>query len=541
MAKTKIVLSLIVSCVLFAVTFVIASLIPQGFVQGGSLDYMFTLLIAFVLFIWGMTMVYRVQYDKQRKILMAIFIIAFLWVVLRFIKWLSNIELISIYAEYLYYAPTMMIPALLFALIVESFFPNLKYKKALYIAVLVVLTLFLLLAFTNNLHHWVYKNVQINHPEDKPSIVNISYSYGVAHFIMLGFVFLLAISTIVLFFIGTAKQITFTQIIILSLLVLILFVYVALYTIGLDFIKSTKILKDLALINVMFITAILEALLDVGLIQNNGRYEKNLSKSSLPMCIYDENEKVLFVSEKFISTPNENIKLKSRDIGTYKLVLQENLTEINTLKEKILYDNKELASINSMLEKLIKVNEEQSSISHRLSFANEIEQSIAKSRIELSELVNSLPDSITKENELNTKHTLGKIALVLGYMKQKCMLLLGAKERVSLSYDAFKMIMQIISKDIQSVGFKNVAVSITNSDDISFDFALKVNDLINIIAKEYCFNDLDVLLIVNPNKNSCIIELDGKKLNKKDLAFDDVTISKQENGLRITLGEVENE
>ena len=61
------------------------------------------------------------------------------------------------------------------------------------------------------------------------------------------------------------------------------------------------------------------------------------------------------------------------------------------------------------------------------------------------------------------------------------------------------------------------------------------------MTSQYCFNDLDVLLIVNPNKNSCIIELDGKKLDKKDLAFDDVTISKQKNGLRITLGEVENE
>ncbi len=486
-------------------------------------------------------MVYRVQFNKQRKILLAIFLISFLWVVLRFIKWLSNIEVITVYADYLYYAPMVIIPGLTFALIVETFYPQLKHKKIIYISIVVITAVIILLALTNNLHHFVYKTTKVSHPEDNPVIVNFSYTYGVGHFIMVGFILLLTLSAIALFFVGTAKQISFNQIVVSSLLIIILITYTILYTVGLDFIKNTKIIKDLALIIVIFLTAILETLLDVGLIQNNGRYVKNFSQSSLPMCIYDENNKVLYKSEKFIFTPNDDLKLRQRKIGTYTLVLQEDLTEITALKEKILYDNKELTGINNMLEKLIKVNSEQSSVSHRLSFANEIEQSITKSKIDLYELVNILPNKITPRNETEIKQALGKIALTLGYMKQKCMLLLGAKERYSLSLDAFKMIMQIISKDIQSAGFKNVAVSVANADSISFEFALKVNDLINDIAKTYCFNNLDVLLIINPNKDSCIVELDGAKVDIKKLQIEEIHITKQDNGIRIAMGEVENE
>lgn len=541
MLNKKTIFTILLACIPFVVFFVISIVFPQGFLQGGEIDYAFTLIIGFILFIWGMTMVYRVQFNKQRKILFAIFVVSFLWVVLRFIKWLSNIEVITVYADYLYYAPMVIIPGLTFALIVETFYPQLKHKKIIYACIVAITTIIILLALTNNLHHFVYKTTKISRPADNPSIINFSYTYGVGHFIMVGFILLLTLSAIALFFVGTAKQISFNQIVISSLLIIILITYTVLYTVGLDFIKNTKIIKDLALIIVIFLTAILETLLDVGLIQNNGRYEKNFSQSSLPMCIYDENNKILFKSEKFISSPNDNLKLRQKEIGTYTLVLQEDLTEITTLKEKILYDNKELSSINNMLEKLIKVNSEQSSISHRLSFANEIEHSIAKSRIDLEELVSHLPDKITPKNETETKQALGKIALTLGYMKQKCMLLLGAKERSSLSLDAFKMIMQIISKDIQSAGFKNVAFSVSNAENISFEFALKVNDLINEIAKTYCFNNLDVLLIINPNKDSCKVELDGSKVEIKNLQIEDLNITKQENGIRITMGEVENE
>ena len=529
---------IISSCAFFVLLFAIACTFSQGFTQGGTIDYLITLIASFCLFFWGMTMVYRVQYKKQRTILLVIFVISFLWIALRFVKWLANIHFVSVYADYFYYVPMTIIPLLLFILVVETFCPKLKHKKIVYGILIGIISLFIILAFTNDLHHLIYKNFQSFYPEDNPGIDIITYDYNFLHFVMLGFISLLNISTIALFFWWTYKQISFNQIIISSLLVIFLFAYIVLYTLNVEIIKNTLLLKDFALVIVVLVCAILETLLDVGLIQNNGKYAENFKKSNLPMCIYNENKQAIFVSEKFSATPHKNLKEKTKEIGTYTLVVQEDLTEIVNLKEKISEETKELENINQMLEKLIKVNSEQSKLSHKLEFASEIEASIESTKKELQNLILSLPDKITKDNEKAVKQNLGIIALYLGYMKQKCMLLLSSKERQNLTYDAFKLIMQVISKDMQSVGFNDIAFNITKTDEISFDFALKVNDFAFFVAKSYGFCDLDTIIFANPNGNTCTMELAGKNIQIKEIKIDGlkITCTKEDDYVRISMG-----
>lgn len=535
--KGQLFLIISLSALLLALFF-LALAFPQGFLQGGRFDYFVTLILSFALFFWGMTLAYRVQYSTQRKILLVIFIISFLWIVLRFVKWLVNIHFVSIYADYFYYVPMTVIPLLLFMLIVETFCPKLKHKKAIYITLIVIVSIFIFLAFTNDLHHLIYSNIKSTFPVDNPQIEIITYDYGILHFVMLGFVSLLSIATIVLFFWGAGKQITFNQIFVSSLLLVLLFAYIALYTLNVSFIKNTMLIKDFALVIVILLTAIIETLLDVGLIQNNGRYVKNFKNSNLPMCIYDENGEKLFVSDKFSEQKNTNLKEKSRKIGSYTIVLQEDLTEIALLKEKIVSETREFSKTNAMLEKLIKVNAGKSSLSHRLAFADEIEKSIENSKKEVKSLISKLPDKITSKNQTDAKQTLGKISLLLGYMKQKCMLLLGSKECSHLTYDAFKLIIQVISKDIQSVGFANVGVNISKSEQISFDFALKVNDFANLVAKTYAFCNLDVLILINPNSKTCIMELDGNDIEIKQISLDglNIKITQDDDSIRIFMG-----
>ncbi len=529
-------------CVLFIALFTLAIVFSQGFAQGGTIDYLITLIASFCLFFWGMTMVYRVQYKKQRTILLIIFIISFLWIALRFVKWLANIHFVSVYADYFYYVPMTIIPLLLFMLVVETFCPKFRHKKIVYAILSGIISLFIVLAFTNDLHHLIYKNFQSFYPADNPGIEIITYDYNFLHFAMLGFVSLLNISTIALFFGGTYKQISFNQIIISSLLVILLFVYIVLYTLNVEFIKHTPLLKDFALVIVVFVCAILETLLDVGLIQNNGKYADNFKKSNLPMCIYDENKQAIYVSEKFSNTSHKKLKEKTKTIGEYTLVFQEDLTEIVNLKESISAETKDLEKINQMLEKLIKINSEQSKLVHKLEFASEIEVSIESTKKELQKLILSLPDKITKENEKAVKQNLGIIALYLGYMKQKCMLLLNSKEKQSLTYDGFNLIMQVISKDMQSVGFQDIAFNITKTEDISFDFALKVNDFVFFVAKSYQFCDLDTIIFANPNGNTCTMELAGKNIQIKEIKIDGlkITCTKEDDYVRISM-EVQND
>lgn len=536
----------VVATLLFAIAYTLATVFPVGNLTGGTADYLVTLFASFLLLFWGITMSYRVQFSRQRTILTLIFLVSFLWILLRFIKWLPNDIPIAKYSDYVYYLPMTLVPALFLVLCIENFAPNFRFKKALYISLALIVLFFFVMALTTDLHGLVYKDYSFGPDENgMPSARFPSYSYGIVHYFDMGFVALCILSSLFVATFVSRGQLTIKSVILPAIIVVLAAAYFTLYSLGISFVRSTLFLKDFALMSVLLLQAAIEIMLDTGLVQNNGRYVTHFERSSLPMCIYDENGKMLFSSEKFdekrFKTHDAKFRYNEQTIGKYELVVEEDLTEIIALKDKINQENNELTETNKLLHKMIDVVRDSTSLAFRLSLISEIEDSIGKSRAELDEMLSTLPDEITKENQKQTKETLGRIALCLGYMKQKCMLLLGAKEKKALSADAFKMLLNVISHDVQSVGFGEVGAAINCDDDVSFPFALAVNELANEIAKAYAFLELDALIIINPKKSSCIFELEGQPLSVKPLTVTGATIKSkvQDNGLRVVM-EVQN-
>lgn len=536
----------VVATLLFAIAYTLATVFPVGNLTGGTADYLVTLFASFLLLFWGITMSYRVQFSRQRTILTLIFIVSFLWILLRFVKWLPNDIPIAKYSDYVYYLPMTLVPALFLVLCIENFAPNFRFKKALYISLALIVLFFFVMALTTDLHGLVYKDYSFGLDENgMPSARFPSYSYGIVHYFDMGFVALCILSSLFVATFVSRGQLTIKSVILPAIIVVLAAAYFTLYSLGISFVRSTLFLKDFALMSGLLLQAAIEIMLDTGLVQNNGRYVTHFERSSLPMCIYDENGKMLFSSEKFdekrFKTHDAKFRYNEQTIGKYELVVEEDLTEIIALKDKINQENNELTETNKLLHKMIGVARDSTSLAFRLSLISEIEGSIGKSRAELDEMLATLPDEITKENQKETKETLGRIALCLGYMKQKCMLLLGAKEKKALSADAFKMLLNVISHDVQSVGFAEVGAAINCDDDVSFPFALAVNELANEIAKAYAFWELDALIIINPKKSSCIFELEGKPLSVKPLTVAGATIKSkvQDNGLRVVM-EVQN-
>ena len=536
----------VVATLLFAIAYTLATVFPVGNLTGGTADYLVTLFASFLLLFWGITMSYRVQFSRQRTILTLIFIVSFLWILLRFVKWLPNDIPIAKYSDYVYYLPMTLVPALFLVLCIENFAPNFRFKKALYISLALIVLFFFVMALTTDLHGLVYKDYSFGTDENgMPSARFPSYSYGIVHYFDMGFVALCILSSLFVATFVSRGQLTIKSVILPAIIVVLAAAYFTLYSLGISFVRSTLFLKDFALMSALLLQAAIEIMLDTGLVQNNGRYVTHFERSSLPMCIYDENGKMLFSSEKFdekrFKTHDAKFRYNEQTIGKYELVVEEDLTEIIALKDKINQENNELTETNKLLHKMIGVARDSTSLAFRLSLISEIEGSIGKSRAELDEMLATLPDEITKENQKQTKETLGRIALCLGYMKQKCMLLLGAKEKKALSADAFKMLLNVISHDVQSVGFAEVGAAINCDDDVSFPFALAVNELANEIAKAYAFLELDALIIINPKKSSCIFELEGQPLSVKPLTVTGATIKSkvQDNGLRVVM-EVQN-
>ena len=535
--KNRLIILILVS-VLFVGFFLLSVFVPQGYLVGGTIDYLVTILLSLGLFFWGVTMIYRAQFKKQTTIIRLIVILLFVWIIMRFTKWLPNIHFVSIYFDYLYYVPTTLIPALFLFLMFESFYSDFKYKRVVYIVVLAISVSFILLAITNELHHLFYDNYQFTHPDDNPNIEKITSTYGILYYICLGYIGLLALAAIILFFAGANKTLSLKQVIIPAALMILLLAYLAMYMAKLDFIRETMILKDFAFISCLLLSGLLESLLQIGLIQNNGRYYHNFRESMLMMCIYDENNKPLYHSYTFEEgLSGDDKRYINKNIGAYKMVLVEDLSEVISLQNRIIEENKQIENTNQRLRKLIEINKEQSSVTNRLALASEMEKSISKTKEEALSLIRSLPEVIKPEKQKETHQKLGKIALLLGYMKQKCMLLLEAKQEKDISKDAFALILNIVTTDIKAVGFDNVVFNLLPFEETSFHFVSLINDFINKVAYAYSFQNIDIFIVVDPSNKKCRIRLLGDGVEKQSITLEDAPISftESEDGLIVDM------
>lgn len=538
MGKRSLLVSSISALLLFAGLFSISLVFKNETPLGGKTDYVVTMFASLILLFWGLTMSYRIQFNVPKRIISAIYIIGFFWMLLKFVKWLVHIPVLIKYIDYLYYVPMVLIPSLFFVFCIENFNANFRFKKPLYIGIFVFTLFLVLMALTNDAHGLIYHNYHFGtFPDGSLKIQSIQYTYGPIHYVAMAYIGLVIVLSTLHTVIG-AKLSPF-QSIVPTLIVIMGIYYFVMYAMNFDFARNTPFLKDLALMSIIFLQASIESMLDVGIVQNNGRYASNFSRLMLPMCIYDEKHNILFKSERFDEqsylTPNPNLRSDEKKLGLYTVVSQANLEEILNLKQKIDAETTELENAGKLLLGMLEVTTQQASVSYRLALADEIENSIGKSKQELNALVSSLPDEITDENSTETKRTLGRIALCLGYMKQKCMLLLGAKERKSLSADAFSMLLNVISHDVQSVGFKEVAVAVASKDEVDFSIAIAVNELADEVAKAYEFLSLNALFVVNPTARTCSVELDGQPLKIKRLIVPNVNLTtrKADNGLRI--------
>ena len=524
----------------FAVCFLLSILFPKGTIVGGRADYAVTFFVGFLLLFWGVNIIYRVQSSVQRNILIAVITVMFLWMALRFSKWLILDEyVVKKYLDYAYSIPMTVIPVLVMAFNLESFFPGFKKKKFFYIVNAVIAAVLIVVAMTNDLHHGYYVYYRVIPFEDSDLLSVEEYKQGIVHHIVSVFVAVNLFAGFGLMLYSARKRLTARQIILPLLPLLLAVAYATLYFLRVPLVSEVFFFKDFTLISTILLYALLEIIFNVGLIQNNGRYARNFRESTLPMRICDENGRPLFSGKRFdekrYEEGSEGTRIVKKKIGAYTVITEEDLSALLALQGKITAENKETEKKNELLDKALRIASERASLEYRLSLAEEIEKSIGVSRRLLREKVALLPDRIEEENAPGSKRTLGEIALLLGYMKQKCMLLLGAKERKALSKEAFSLLVNVTAHDVRSVGYREVGFTMLGQGEADFSFALFTNDFLNAVAKAYAFRDLDMFIMVNPVAKTCTAELGGRDLPVRSLDFPfAVSFSQSEDGTRIT-------
>lgn len=527
--KTKILL-LAAPSFLFVLFFVLALVFPAGYIRGGDYEYGLTFFLCFLLLGWGGSMIYRVQFEKRRAYIVALILSFFFWIVLRFVKWLPNIHYLSLYADYLYYFPMLSVPIVFLLLTMDTFFPSFKGKKVLLWVLLAIAIAFFVLVLTNPLHFLVYSNYRFSHGDD-PRIEIIRSDYGPLHYAALGYVGLLSLSSIALFFLGGRKQVSLPQGLIVSGVFSLLLAYVVLYTLGLF--SRLPILRDFALCVTLLLTLLLEALLDTGLIQNNGRYAHNFEKAAIGLGIYDETGKLSYRTSTFLPE-GEHIKSTSRPLGDYRLQINEDLSEIARLNQSIKKESEEIDATNRRIAKLIEIEKEEASLRYRIVLTQEIEGAIALTKQEILSLSLTLPDELDEAS----RKTLRYIEMLLGYMKQKCMLLLGVKEKGRLNYEQASLLCRVISGDIKAAGYEEIAIHILPCDSIDIAFLTKVHDFLHRLAKEYAFSGASIFATIDGEARSCTARLSGVAAPKEgEGEWEKARISGDEDGISLVYQE----
>ena len=535
MKTKKLEISLIsIFVLIFITSFVLTLIFPKGYIYGGDYEYLITIILSFALLLWGISMIYRSQYKKQRTYIIVLVISFFFWIILRFIKWLPNIHYVSIYADYFYYVPMLLIPIVFFMMTMDTFFPDFKKKKIIYIIIIALAYLLVLLVLTNELHFLVYRDFKTT-PTDDPNIEIITSQHGPLHYVALGFVGLVSLGALITFIFGSRKQLSLKQLFVVSFSFVLLIIYIVLFTIGI--LSKTPFLRDFATCIAILLTLLLELLLDIGLIQNNGKYISNFLKSSIGMCIYDENNKAIYKTSTFDKDKKE-IKISNKEIGLYKVQIIEDLSSISTLKDEIKNESKEIEKANDNLKKLINITKEETSVKYRLSLMDEIENSITVTKNEIISLTNTLPDKMDD----SSKKMLGYIETLLGYMKQKCMLLLRAKEETYLTNESFILLNKVISEDIKSSGYSDVVINVVDKSDIDISLASTFNDFIHSAAKTYRFTNSVLFIAINVQNKTCRINVINKKIKpiNIDFSLNKITSKQTEDGVSIIM-EVDHE
>lgn len=466
----------------------------------GSYSYIFTYCFIFIFAVYYTFALFRIE-SKKNKVL--IFILSFLlifWLVVEYIRFLSNGVIFPRYCYYTYFLPILFVPTILFTMNLDTFF----YKKWKNIVVHILLLsisfiLFLIVMF-NDLHHLVF----LKNGENR-----------MLFYIIVGYSIFLCFLTFFIFIKGTFRRNRFSQYLLPLLLFCIIIFISIMFVFDFKILDNMELYKNCAFIyNILFIL-FFEMLMRNGLIQNNGQYTKHFNRCIIPLMIVDENNSPIFTSNLFdinnyISRKNKkkNYTIHQIPLGNNKIIYEEDLSKISELRKSLNKAIYHLKENNIVLIKRKEIDEQQAKLKIKKELYNEIETAISLKSEEINVLLSLLPENINEANKKMSIEILAMIRLRIGYLKQKCLLILQAKTKSKLSINDFKIIVDVICSDIKNAGFDSFGYVLKGNEDVLVDFALAVNEFLEYIGEMFSNKNSVALVTIHTNPTRCLIRVE---------------------------------
>ena len=540
MKKNKTVILKILICLIVAIGFIFVSYLAYSLESESGLSgnsyYLISYASLFLFSIWYAGTIYRLYDGKIKFLTFIIFSLGIFWLLDNLMMWMSESVTFSRYCWYLYYVPIIFIPYFFFILCAENFIFKKRITKIVVYSVLGIISLFaIFVVMTNDYHQLVYSFEQFsqykNHVEQP------------MFYVITGYALMVLTSSIVIFIFSTTRRNSITQLLFPLFCFAAIVAYTILYIFNLELIVNNMFLSDVALVYNLLFVILFELLLSNGLIQNNGQYISRFNECILPLKIVDNDNEDLFINDGFsqnnyLSRNSEDLVYIEKDIFGGKVIVQEDLSKIKNLNAKLNKQISDLMKGNEILRNRKDIQEEKSRLSVRSELYNEIDHVISKKSKEIDMLVSLLPDEINNSNKKFAIKVLGKIRLRIGYLKQKCLLILQTKSGKYIQNSEFRIMLNVICSDVKNAGFDSFVTVVKGNSLVPVEYALAFNELVEYIGENFGFKRCFAFVTCNVDNLRCIVKVEAE--NKK-LSYSKIPIEVGQYGYKITTEYNDNE
>lgn len=375
-----------------------------------------------LLFLWVVSLHRRLVNKVVRRLMVTVGVLLLFWLMDKIVKWDFTGSVTHPLVRYLwygFYVGMLFVPTLGVFIINYLGKPeNYRHPKWLNY-LLIPPTLMLLTVFTNDLHQkvFVFYNGFIN--------FNLEYGYDWMYYVIMGWFIVMGFYFVLMMLVKSrvpgSKR--------LQKMPLLIMAFAALFWIG----YSMRLYNcDVTVMDCLIIALLLESAIQSGLLPSNNHYQQIFDATTVPVQIVDRDYQPHYVSAGALPVPEkimkqteagtvtmENSLLSSAPIRGGRVVWQDDISELNELKEQLEDTREQLGEENTLLQAELELKQQRAKTDEQNRLYDRIAREVEPQLIKADELLRRI-----KANPSETHVWIAKVCVLGAYIKRRGNLLL---------------------------------------------------------------------------------------------------------------------
>ena len=375
-----------------------------------------------LLLLWVISLQRRLVNKVVRRLMVTVGALLLFWLMDKIIKWDFTGSVTHPLVRYLWYGfyVGMLYVPTLGVFIIDYLGKPENYRHPKWLNYLLIPpTLMLLTVFTNDLHQkvFVFYNGFIN--------FDLQYGYDWVYYVIMGWFIVTGFYFVLMMLVksrvpGSKK---------LQKMPLLIMMFAALFWIG----YSMRLYNcDLTVTDCLIIALLLESAIQSGLLPSNNRYQQIFDATTVPVQIVDRDYQPHYVSAGALPVPEETMKLteagtvtmensllSSAPIHGGRVVWQDDITQLNELKEQLEDTREQLGEENILLQAELDLKQQRAKADEQNRLYDRIAREVEPQLIKADALLHRI-----ETNPEEIRGLIAKVCVLGSYIKRRGNLLL---------------------------------------------------------------------------------------------------------------------